>query len=468
MADSFVIVYNVPPAPFATRYNLYFRPDTSAGAQPQIVAGVAGQIFVVPFWRQRVPVSTAKLYYQAQANDLPPAVVVANPSPFVPKFWPPEFVVLTDLWQGQAGDSPNPQDALTHFVPRFAQPKFNWRPYFTQANDVPPVVATGGNPHFVPRFWNPEITVLYDLFQGAAGDSPNPQDALTHFVPRFTAVKFNWRPYFSSANDQSTQTLQPETQPHFLGRFYAPQHALLAGLRQNVPLDPTFPVQPETNVHFLGRFSPPAHVVNRALRQTVAADQSTATPQPSTEPHFLGKHHAPTFNTLAALRQLPALDGPVAQETNTHFVAKLRPDQLRVTSALRMNAAVDVQADTNVHTTGRYTAPTHQLLRSLFGNIGNDQPIIIPSTPTHFVPRFSNPQHFVLPLLRAGTDYASSGPLPTQPETNVHFIAKYADAVFDYRAHLLSIGSAPFATFASVAYIRTEISQAIRPSTRVV
>jgi hypothetical protein len=48
MADSFVIVYYVPPAPIATRYNLYFKTaqDQSSGATSTVV----GTHFIAQPW----------------------------------------------------------------------------------------------------------------------------------------------------------------------------------------------------------------------------------------------------------------------------------------------------------------------------------------------------------------------------------------------------------------------------------
>lgn len=143
--------------------------------------------------------------------------------------------------------------------------------------------------------------------------------------------------------------------------------------------DVTPPPQPETNPHFIGRYSTPRY----SFFQSVGGPPDGPLPtQPETNPHFVGRYAAPRYRFFQSVGapEVPPL--PLQPETNTHTIGRFRPSRLRYLTLLRQNLPFDVpppaQPETNVHFIGQFRAARYRVLSDLWSTPALDYAIPLP------------------------------------------------------------------------------------------
>lgn len=116
----------------------------------------------------------------------------------------------------------------------------------------------------------------------------------------------------------SPPTQQPETNPHFIGRYNQ-----TGFIRFNYNVWDTGVPQPETNPHWLGRF------VNSVFTRFNYNTWDTGVPQPETNVHFLGRYKGDRYVILPGLRHNLPGDFIIPNEANPHFLGQFLPTRLR-------------------------------------------------------------------------------------------------------------------------------------------
>lgn len=419
VADPWKLTYNTTPV---------LRQNPALDVPPVVIPPAGAAVpFVITYSVPRAPVLSSYLYYYTQ-----PAPPITGPAPipetnihFLGKFVQPQHNVLLGLRQnvldGTSGPLPTQPETQPHYITRPWPISFFVLPELRQneARDLP-ILNT--NPHFVGRFTQPTFSRLPRL----SNDDGTPglqAETNVHFVAKFTAPSYALpvNRYNTYARDDSTPTLQPETNTHFIPRFTAPTYSLLALLRQNIgPPNGLLPTQPETQPHFIGHFTSP--VFARFCYNQLQADIVSVPPQPETNVHFIGKFRQPQHYVLQSLRQgvvPPAGVLPTQPETQPHFLGRFTAP---VFAQFRYSFApqdISIQPETNTHFLARPWGTPHTVMRQLRQNIPAESVLEVPHP--HFVPKFSQPNHILLPGLRQ----TIAADISLQPETNVHFSPKH-------------------------------------------
>lgn len=396
-----------------------YNPSLSSTAQQWALFITAFQLDLEPpvHWQAKnfgrppdPPVTHARFRYSHQSVD--PAIDRENPH-FLGRFTAP--VHARFRYNLQAGDVRPVATFTSTFVVGFddgyASPRQIAPLYQQPASDVVTVVQPETNPHFLGRYSAPiHARFNYNL---QAGDVPIVQETNAGWMvvldppqrPRVQAARLY---YQGQAVDVPAAPAQPETQPHFIGRYSAPVHARFP---YNTTWDSRVP-QPETNTNFIGRFAAPVHTVLPALRQN-----SDTLPTVEAQPHFLGRFAAPAHSILPALRQnLPPAFAP---ETNPHFVGRFQAPTHARFNYNTWDSRVP-QPETNVSFLGRFAPTTHALSPQLrFGSDPNVPLAVVVETNTNFLGRFAATAHTISPALRQNVPSAAAG------ETNVSFVGRF-------------------------------------------
>jgi hypothetical protein len=366
-----------------------------------------------------------------------PVPVPPTNTHFIAAMVSPQHVLLPLLRSNVAADytqMATQPDTAPHFIGRYTEPHFTrWIGRTGTQPDHVPQPET--NTNFIATFAPASHTVLRALRENIAADytqMATQPDTAPHFIGRFTADRFqNTFLHLLMHRAQNASVIpQIETNVSVIGKFTAPAHTVLPGLRQNIAADlGQFLLQPETNAHFIARPWPVVYAVSVALRQTPAVQ---AIPQSETQPHFLGRFTAPVHARWSGSIAPPAGDARGTVETGVSFIGKFTSDRYSILHALRENVAADTshlpaQPDVQPHFVGRFTQPTFSRW------VGSVEPPadFLPTveTNTHFVPRFAPVLHAVLPLLRSNIAADGSTPLP-QPSTEPHFVGRFNQPVF--------------------------------------
>lgn len=287
--------------------------------------------------------------------------VLEGPTHFIAKFTAPTFSRFRHN-TAASDTSSSAVETNTHFIAKFKQPTFARFAYNQQDHDT----LGETNPHFIGKFnpvqfqvkapfYNtssveisgvpnpPILTVEHDIqvipfrpmrvnprtisalyYWRDASDvtPPPPAQAETNvsFIASFTPAVHTIIPPWFTAQDLSSSAV--ETNTHTIGRFTAPQHAVLRSLREQPDQSAsTFvPIQPDANVHFVPRYTPVRHTVLPLLRSNIAVDVSSSAMETNT--HFMGRFTQPTFVVLPMLRQRTADDfsssPPVTSQPRIH------------------------------------------------------------------------------------------------------------------------------------------------------
>jgi hypothetical protein len=208
------------------------------------------------------------------------------------------------------------------------------------------------------------------------------------------------------AADDSVFYIQPETQPHFIGKF---QVLKLKELRQNSATDDFVAPIEVTNTYFIGKFTPTRFALLPNLSRAEPQDSSSPQTQPETNVHFIGKFSPAKFSLLSVLRHNIAADFSTLQvqpATNIHFVGKFTPIQLRRLPALSLNIAADfstpqVQPETNTHFIGKFRPAAFTLMPGLWRNSEPITPLPVQiTTSVHFIGKFRPDRYMLLTWLR--------------------------------------------------------------------
>lgn len=225
--------------------------------------------------------------------------------------------------------------------------------------------------------------------------------------------------------------------PHFIGRFTAPRHNVLLGLRQTPPED-TSSSAVETNVHVVGRFAAARFNVLPLVRQQQDVSTGAIVQAVEIPTHFIGKFTAPKHRIIPALRQNEPQDtSSSAVETNTHFIGKFTQPTF---SRFNYNHGENVNSstETNTHFIGRFTPDAYRV-KAPFYNTSSVEVSGTPNPPVltaeadiqviPFEPTQANPARIsALYYWNPNLDFT---PAPSAPETNVSFIATFTPYCFN-------------------------------------
>lgn len=247
------------------------------------------------------------------AADFTSQVAFETNTNFVARPWPVSFTVLAALRQNIATDTnvqPAQPEAQPHFIGRYKDTNHSLLSNLWQgaAGDSQPINET--NTHFVGTFTQPKHTILRSLYGNQAIDitAAIVSETNINVLGKFTQPQFGRLP--STSIDTSISgplPSQPETNTHFVGRFAQPQFNVYANSRQNQALDVPAAIVPETNTSFLGKFT---QVSFSRLPPTVldTSISGPLPPQPETNTHFLSRYTPVQFDVYANARQNPATD----------------------------------------------------------------------------------------------------------------------------------------------------------------
>lgn len=208
------------------------------------------------------------------------------------------------------------------------------------------------NVHFIGKYRPAKYIYLQSQRENAALDlppAPAPAEARNQaFVILYPQEPYNvvkpGRLFYFQQDDvfQSPPATQPETNPHFVGKFdhggyvffSSSEDATVSGVA----------AQPETNTHFIGRYA----VHKYRLPNYFVPDYPFQPPPPvqETNTHFIGKYRQPSYG-----RPINTWDtgtaGPLAvqPETNVHFIGRYRLAKHLRWQGANLAPALDVRPD---------------------------------------------------------------------------------------------------------------------------
>lgn len=212
----------------------------------------------------------------------------------------------------QSGIQP---ETNVHFIGRYQPPQYRYLQSQREnpALDLPPAAQP-------PEAPSQPFVIIYDYqtynvvkpgrlfyFQQDVPFQPPPAlqpETNPHFIGKFDQGGYV---FFSSSEDttQSGVTAQPETNTHFVGRYTVHKHRLPNYFVPDYPFQPPPPV-PETNIHFIGKYRPTIY-----SRPINSRDTGTAGPlavQPETNRHFIGSYRPTRHLRWVGAYHAPALD----------------------------------------------------------------------------------------------------------------------------------------------------------------